>query len=107
MAIQIDTDEQDGVTTVRVRGNLDSQGAGELRKLLKTLAAKAAGQRTVVDLSQVPFIDSSGLAALASGQKDMRQQDGELVLSGVRPRIMRILQLTRLDQAFTFVDSGP
>lgn len=104
MAIQIDTHEQDGVTTVRIRGDLDYQGGGELRELLKTLAA---GQRIVLDLSQVPFIDSHGLLALISGQKAALQQRGELVLSGVTPQVRRVLQLTRLDRVFTFADPVP
>ncbi len=107
MAIQTDTGERDGLTTVWVRGALDYQGADQLREQLKTLAAKAAAPRLVVDLSQVPFIDSNGLVALVSGQKAMRQQDGELILSGVKPQVMRVFQLTRLDRVFTFVDSVP
>jgi anti-sigma B factor antagonist len=108
MAIQMDTHEQDGVTTVRIRGDLDYQGGSELRELLKTLTAKATGrQRIVLDLSQVPFIDSYGLLALISGQKAALQQHGELVLSGVTPQVRRVLQGTRLDRVFTFADSAP
>ncbi len=107
MAIQIDSHDGDEVTTIQVQGELDFLGANELRELLKTLATEAPGKRIVLDVSQVPFIDSHGLMALVSGQKAIRQHNGELILSGVGPQVRRVFQLTMLDRIFTFVDSGP
>lgn len=103
MATQFETFKQDDVINVKVRGSLDAQSAGGLREQLKNLAASSAGNRIVLDLSQVPFMDSTGLAGLISGLKAVRQHGGELVLAGVTPEVMRIFQITLLDRAFTFI----
>ena len=48
-------------------------------------------KRFVLDLSAVPFIDSSGVQTLESTMKRMRQHNTEIILAGVRPAVMRVL----------------
>jgi anti-sigma B factor antagonist len=54
----------------------------------------------VVDLAQVPFIDSAGLAALVSALKATRRVGGSVLLSGVQPQARTVFSLTMLDQVF-------
>ena len=103
MAIQCDIQQDNNVVSMLVRGNLDAQSAGGLREQLKAMASEAAGRRIVVDLSKVPFMDSTGLAALISDLKIVRQNQGDMALTGVTPEVMRIFQITLLDRAFTFI----
>lgn len=56
-----------------------------------------------VDLSNVEFVDSSGLAALVSAMKRAREQGGDLVLANPSDPVTVILELTRLDAAFDIV----
>jgi anti-sigma B factor antagonist len=53
----------------------------------------------VLDLSDVTFIDSSGLGALIGSLKAVRK-DGELVLCGARDAVVNMLKLTRMDKVF-------
>jgi anti-sigma B factor antagonist len=55
--------------------------------------------RIVLDLSEVDFIDSSGLGAIVTELKKVRP-DGDIRLSGVRDRVKSLLELTRLEQYF-------
>lgn len=57
------------------------------------------GARVALDLSQVEFMDSSGLGALVSLLKAVRPT-GELVLFGLKPSVQEILRLTHLDSVF-------
>ena len=60
-----------------------------------------AGQTNLlVDLSQVTFIDSSGLAELVRGMKRSRQAGGDLQLLQPSNPVAVILELTGLDKAF-------
>ena len=59
----------------------------------------------MVDLSEVSFIDSSGLGALVGAEKEMRAAGHELRLVVTQPQITRLLTLTGLDQVFTIVSS--
>jgi len=86
-----------GVAVARLEGRLDLLSAQELKvRLAETVAA--GHQRLVVDLGEVPFIDSSGLGALISGLKVARQAGGDLRIArpGDQPRT--VLQLTTLDR---------
>ncbi len=55
--------------------------------------------RLVLDLSHVTFMDSSALGAMVSVLKALGR-DGELVICGVRPPVLSVLALTRLDRVF-------
>jgi anti-sigma B factor antagonist len=61
----------------------------------------------VVNLSGVPFVDSSGLAILVKGLKNCRGNGGNLYLCGLQPAVLQVFGLTRLDRAFTvFADEA-
>jgi anti-sigma B factor antagonist len=54
----------------------------------------------VVDLTNVTFIDSSGLAALVRARITAESRGGSLTLTGADEAINDLLRLTRLDQFF-------
>lgn len=95
--------DTDGTIRIEVHGNLDAQSASGLREQVRTLVADTSGQRIILDMSQVPFMDSTGLAALISGLKAVRQHEGWMALANVTPGVMRIFQITLLDRAFIFI----
>jgi anti-sigma B factor antagonist len=53
-----------------------------------------------VDLTDLEFMDSNGLAALARGRKQARYAGGDLLLAAPVPRVMRLLTVTRLADNF-------
>lgn len=59
----------------------------------------AEGGKVALDLSTVSFMDSSGLSALVALMKRCRPGGG-LVLFGVRPAVLELLTLTRLNSVF-------
>jgi len=84
---------------ITLDGRLDANSAPDLKASLK-----AAAQRglifLVVDLNKVSFIDSSGLSALVSIFKAVREQHGAMALVGVGSQVKVALELTRLDRVF-------
>jgi anti-sigma B factor antagonist len=56
-------------------------------------------KRIVLDLSQVDFIDSSGLGAIVSSLKTLGN-DGDLVICGVRETVMGLFRITRMNRVF-------
>jgi len=62
-------------------------------------------QTLMLDLSQVPYVDSAGIGALV-GAYVTHQKDGRsLYLIGVNQRVLDALQVARVKQFFQFVDS--
>lgn len=90
-------------TLVRVRGEVDLSWSQSLRKnILDALAgAKAVG----VELSQVTYIDSSGIAALVEGFQTARGKSQRFVLLAASAPVKSVLQLARLDRVFPMADS--
>jgi anti-sigma B factor antagonist len=105
MSIEINARQDGADYRMHTVGRLDAQSASALRDALKAIPADS--KQVWLDLSKVPFIDSTGLAALISGLKSIRTHEGKLILVGITPEVMRIFQVTLLDRVFTFVDTMP
>ncbi|MFQ5612464.1 MAG: STAS domain-containing protein [Anaerolineae bacterium] len=95
---------EDDIRLVRLEGRLDAAGSPEVRDKLRSLAAQEQ-PKLIIDLSQVSFIDSSGLGALVSGLKAARQQNGDILLAGAQQQAQTLFKLTMLDQIFKVYDS--
>ncbi len=102
--LQIDIERRDGVAIVTPRGDVDMATSPRLRTELKKLIA-AGTTRIVVDLSHVPYMDSSGVATLVEAMKSLRQVAGSLALCNMNPRVRAIFEIARLDQYFTICES--
>ncbi len=57
-------------------------------------------KKLVVDLSNVSYIDSSGLAALIEGMQKVEAYGGEFFLAGLQENVRPIFEIARLDQVF-------
>lgn len=64
-----------------------------------------SGKNTIIlDLSEVDFIDSSGLGALVSSRKTMGSK-GDIVLCDVSERVLNIFKVTRMNKVFKIFNS--
>ena len=98
--MKIDVERQeDGNFLVITEGRLDSENAEKLKTLLKEISVHHP-RVVVVDLGGTDFIDSSGLSALVSGLKALRENEGALYLCRPRPQALTALRLTMLDRVF-------
>ena len=96
MAYQVKADS--GYDIVLLTGDVDLSCSPEARKAI--LAALSAGHDTLVDLSAVTYIDSSGVASLVEGFQTAKKSDLKFGLVGVSEAAMSVLELARLDKVF-------
>ncbi len=93
-----------GAVVIGVDGQLIVGNRHELKQ--RVLDAVEAGERKVViDFSNTGYIDSSGLGALVSLSKKLRDSGGELRLAGLNEDLRTLFELTKLDTLFTIADS--
>jgi anti-sigma B factor antagonist len=85
-----------GYAIVTVTGEMDISTVTRLRERLFELAA--SGRPLVVDLDQVSFIDSAGLAALVGAAKRAAVHGGSLHVICAQPQIRQLFRLTGLDR---------
>jgi anti-sigma B factor antagonist len=88
-----------GVGVASLSGRLNALSAPAAKERLKALAQETSG-RLVLDLGDLAFLDSSGLAALVSGYKAAIEVGGSLKLASLVPQVAQIFALTRLDRVF-------
>ena len=79
-------------------GELDLATVGRLRKSLSR--AVEAGGPIIVDFTDASYIDSSGLGALVSLSRRLRDAGGDLRLVGLSDELRTLFELTRLDALF-------
>jgi anti-sigma B factor antagonist len=97
--LEINVSARAGRTVVAVAGEIDAYTAPALKAALDD-AIPAKGTRVVVDLSEVSFVDSTGLGALVGGLNLARSHDGTMVLVVTVDRVRRIFELSSLTQLF-------
>lgn len=92
---EVETEECEGYTVLRPRGDIDAYSVGQFREALSSLAEVS---RLLIDLSEVPFMDSAGLGALIGGIRRNRDHEGEIVVVCDKPALTRLLHTTGFDR---------
>lgn len=95
-----------GPTTIfDVSGDIDFAKSPELRESLLHEIRGSHTPRVVVNLSQVRYLDSSGVASLVEALKASRDLGSRLILFGLSAPAREVLQLSRLNKVFEIYDS--
>lgn len=93
--LEIQTDDRGDHALCRPVGELDAYTVSAFRDALSDLATRP---RVVIDLSDVPFMDSAGLGALIGGIRRTRENGGEVAVACSRPTLTRLLHTTGFDR---------
>lgn len=97
---------QDGDALVlSVRGEIDLHNSPELRTELMELLNRARPRRLVLNLSRVPYMDSSALAVFVEALKRLLKSSGKVYLVGLQPRVKGLLEIARLASIFVICDN--
>jgi stage II sporulation protein AA (anti-sigma F factor antagonist) len=105
VALKIERTVQENVLILRLRGEIDLKTAPDLRRALEQGLLGAQVQNVVLNLSDVTFIDSSGIGVLLGRYKELKQSEGQLIIVAPRPHVDTVLQLSGLGRVIPFADS--
>ncbi len=100
--LRIDLEERDDYTICRPVGELDAYTVGQFREALGELASRP---KLLIDMSDVPFVDSAGLGALIGGIRRAREVGGDVAVCCNRPTLVRLLHTTGFDRIVTVTDT--
>jgi anti-sigma B factor antagonist len=90
--IDVKTSVRAGHVVVVLRGEIDVSTADGVRALM---APAVSGQRVIVDLADLTFMDCGSLRVLVSVRTQCRRAGGDLLLAGpFQPIVLRLLGLT-------------
>ena len=93
----------DGTVLIPV-GDIDLSRAPALRQHLSRVLGGGA-DRIIIDLSEVPYMDSSGVATFVEAMQLARKRGSKLILCGLQERVRGIFEIARLDMVFTIFAS--
>jgi len=94
--MEMQTDEIDGITVVRLTGRFDIGGAQAVDLHFSVLAGSA--QKLAIDLSRVTFLASMGVRTLMLSAKTMLRRGASLVVFGADDNVEKVLRATGFDE---------
>ncbi len=84
---------------LRGNGKIIGNAVDVLRHEMKTQIEQRGGH-LILDLTNVPLLDSSALGAIVSTLQALKKSDGKLVLLNPQEAVLNVLAVTRLDTVF-------
>jgi anti-sigma B factor antagonist len=97
MSLEITSSKDGSKTLVKVAGEVDVSNAPQLRQELEAALGEATPQ-VVVDFSEVPYIDSTGIGVLVGATHRAKEAGGSLTLSNPQKNVARVLSLLGVDK---------
>jgi anti-sigma B factor antagonist len=94
-----------GVTTVKFHGNVTVASVPEARQHLQQIIAQTGPDKLVVDMADVGYMDSSGLAALVEAKKRLPAK-AALVLRNLSADVKGLMKIMNLNMLFEFEDDA-
>ena len=92
-------------TVVDISGDIDLAHSGEVRRAVLTEFRENRAPKVILNLQDVNYIDSSGVASLVEALKASRDLGARLILFGLSPIAYEVLQLSKLLKVFEIYDT--
>ena len=103
--MQIIARRQDKMTIFDISGDIDFASSPEVRQSVLREIQESRAPRVMMNLCQVRYIDSSGVASLVEGLKASRDLGSRFILFGLSTSAREVLQLSRLIKVFEVYDN--
>jgi len=99
MSLDIRETEREGVTILSLKGRLTVGEASSVREKVSEVLAKGCN-KLILDLSEVDYIDSTGLGSMVICYTTIKKSGGALKLVNLNKRNIELLLLTKLHTIF-------
>ncbi len=103
--LEVTTQDSGGHVTVSLKGELDLSSVGKVEEELER-AEKDGPALLVLDLSQLSFLDSTGLRAVVTADERARSNGRRLVIVRGPDPVQRVFAITRLEERLEMVDDA-
>ena len=88
----------EATVVLAVAGEIDIGTVDDLRRALSDVLTDSRPRRLVVDLAEVGFLESAGIAALMAAYRSGRAQQTAVTLCNCQPLARRVLEITGVDK---------
>jgi anti-sigma B factor antagonist len=85
---------------VAIRGEIDLHNSPELRTHMLKHLNDPTLKKLILNLAEVPYMDSSAIAVFVEGLQKLRKTGGRIFLTNLQPRVKGLLEIARLNTIF-------
>ncbi len=97
----VPTARKDGDSLIAsIHGEIDLHNSPELRHAILILMQQNSPKKLILNLTAVPYMDSSAIAVLVEALQKMRKLGGKVCLTNLQPRVQGLLEIARLGTIF-------
>jgi anti-sigma B factor antagonist len=95
---------QNDAPVVRAAGEVDLRTSPQLREVLLKVA-QSKPKRLIIDLSDVDYMDSSGVGTMVEVKRLIERAGGRLILVALQPRVRSVFEVTQLERFFDIANN--
>jgi len=102
--MRIDVENKENGAILHLDGKIIGDGTSKLKKIIDELIESDA-KWLIIDLADVPLMDSSALGTIIMAFLKLKERKGKLALLYAQENILNILEITKLNSLFELYDS--
>lgn len=99
--MKLNYQQESNLGVLKLNGRID---ASNFKQYKKTISEQVNANKVVIDMSELDFIDSSGLVVIVSLARKLREQNGDVVLLNINEKVRLIFEITRANLLFKIYD---
>jgi anti-anti-sigma factor len=103
--LEVTTQDSGGQVTISLKGELDLSSVGKVQEELRRVEAEGPSV-LVLDLSNLTFLDSTGLRTVVTADERARENGRRLVVVRGPDAVQRVFAITRLEERLEMVDDA-
>ena len=103
--LEVTTQDSGGQVTISLKGELDLSSVGKVQEELRRVEAEGPAV-LVLDLSNLTFLDSTGLRTVVTADERARENGRRLVVVRGPDAVQRVFAITRLEERLEMVDDA-
>ena len=103
--LEVTTQDSGGQVTISLKGELDLSSVGKVQEELRRVEAEGPAV-LVLDLSNLTFLDSTGLRTVFTADERARENGRRLVVVRGPDAVQRVFAITRLEERLEMVDDA-
>jgi len=103
--MQISARQSEGWVILDLTGDIDLAHSPAMRKILLVEIKEKHTAKVFLNLKNVRYIDSSGIASLVEGLKASRDSGSRMILYGLSPSVREVMELSRLQKIFEIYEN--
>jgi anti-anti-sigma factor len=104
--LRFNTTVTDHVAVVALAGELDVAGSAQLEQELERVSADLTPAALVLDLSELDFMDSTGLRLVVTAEQRSREEGRPFALVRGKEDVQRVFEITRMSDRLRFLESA-